>query len=268
MRARARSAAHARSSWPCCCLVGVLIGMRRLTADRAVRPAGRAAPPSVRGPNDRPGQADPGRSRSMVSVFNGGKRSGLASRTDGRARRARLRRAATVGNAPKGPRSTAPRSGPTARQPGGPAGGAASSRRRQGRREASRPRPRHRRRGRRRSSSSCRRHRSSPWPRSDATLQPAGQLTGQPAQPGASAARPCRATAPAGRSATPGAAAPRWSSRTLRGVTTSRSSPWRRTVRRSGTSDSPVADDQRDRGPVRQPQLADLDAVQPGAGLT
>ena len=52
-------------------------------------------------------------------------------------------------------------------------------------------------------------------------------------------------------------------SRNLRGVTTSMSSPRRSTVRWSGTSVSPVADQQRHRGPDRQPQLADLDAVQP-----
>ena len=66
--------------------------------------------------------------------------------------------------------------------------------------------------------------------------------------------------------ATPGAAAPRSPRATLRGVTTSRSSPCRSTVRRSGTSVSPSRIDHRDRRARRQPQLADLDAVHPRAG--
>ena len=50
-------------------------------------------------------------------------------------------------------------------------------------------------------------------------------------------------------------------SRCLRGVTTSTSSPCRRTVRRSGTSVFAVPHDERDRRAGRQPELADLDAV-------
>ena len=86
-------------------------------------------------------------------------------------------------------------------------------------------------------------------------LQPAGRLTVGDASglsPSHCASRPCSLTCRSRSSVC---------SRSLRGVTTSRSSPWRSTVRRSGTRVSPSRMTIETDDPVREPQLTDLDAV-------
>ena len=97
-------------------------------------------------------------------------------------------------------------------------------------------------RGRRRpatASRPCAPRRSSPSRPREPTRRSAARRRPERSVPLVTTPRLARATARAGRRPRPGAAAASVSSRALRGVTTSRSSPWRRTVRRSGTSISP-----------------------------
>ena len=200
-----------------------------------------------------------------VSVYNASDRVGLAEPHDDRSSRTRASAPATVGNAPKGAvvavrpgldhatATTRPselvvsRLGPGAH------------------RRAARAAARRRRRGGRRRPRSTKLVQGK-LPSVEGHLQPTHDLLAARLQPRRGAldrlsspshgpSRPC-----ARDRAQPRA---RSRSRSLRGVTTSRSSPCRRTVRRSGTIACAVADHHRDRRTRRQPQLADLDPVQP-----
>ena len=200
---------------------------------RRARPALRRTPPSPPGPRCF-------RDQVVVSVFNGSTRARLAGATIEQLERARLRRRATSAT-PRSP-GRAPRSGRPTRQ--NPAVGWSSGSSRRPRSSAPR------------STGSRSARASSSWSgeklhvaaqeggrvregrgRRD-VLQPAGLLSpvSPRSAPASRLAGPLREPAAVRDLAQPLLGGHRAA---LRGVTTSRSSPWRRTVRRSGTSTSP-----------------------------